>query len=160
MENPIQSAGEAVTETPVKKVNRLGWELAHALDEYADGDWKAVVYPTSVRPTFAVGFCYMDLPDAKDPFEDAINAYREGMAKMDAFPDGTITAENEDQLIAETYGPPLDVLLNWKEPALLTRRGAITTLKFIADKSVFVDELRDVMLEAVLRYLERQEGVL
>ena len=158
MENPIQSAGEAVTETPVKKVNRLGWELAHALDEYADGDWKAVVYPTSVRPTFAVGFCVLDLPGIKDPLIDAIQAYRDGVARMDAITNEEITRENEERLVSETYGPHLDKLLTWDKPAL-TREGAIAALKFMEDQHVFVDDLGKIMRLAVLRYLEGQEGV-
>lgn len=47
----------AISETPMEKVNRLGWELAHALNDYSDGNMHAEIYP-SAKTQFAVGFKY------------------------------------------------------------------------------------------------------
>lgn len=43
-------------ETPAARVTRLGWELADALNDYADGMMHAEVYPSDKRGEFSVGF--------------------------------------------------------------------------------------------------------
>lgn len=53
-EAPSTDAVDA-EETPCQRVNRLGWELAHALDEYGEGGFHAVIHPSSKRE-WAVGF--------------------------------------------------------------------------------------------------------
>lgn len=55
---PVEAA--AAEETPVEKVNRLGWELAEALNEYADGRMHAMIFPSDKRQ-YAVGFVFTDL---------------------------------------------------------------------------------------------------
>jgi hypothetical protein len=61
VEVPAQAV--AVQESPVEKVNRLGWELAEALNEYADGRMHAVIFPSDQR-TYAVGFVFTNLGTA------------------------------------------------------------------------------------------------
>lgn len=55
---PVEAA--AAEDTPVEKVNRLGWELAEALNDYADGRMHAMIFPSDKRK-YAVGFVFTDL---------------------------------------------------------------------------------------------------
>lgn len=56
----IPSVAAAAEESPLDKVNRLGWELSHALNDYWDGKMHAVIYPSDQRE-LAVGFIMTDL---------------------------------------------------------------------------------------------------
>ena len=112
-------------EDPKDKAYRLASELAHTLTDYAEGMFKAVVYPANVQQ--GVYFSVLNLPTATDPLSVAISAFRDGLARMNAIPNEDITQENEERLIAETYGPPIDVLYEWDKPAI-TRKGAIDAL--------------------------------
>lgn len=47
--------GEAPVETAVDRVNRLAWELSHALNDYMDGLFQARIYPSS-NSGYAVNF--------------------------------------------------------------------------------------------------------
>ncbi|NTG71704.1 hypothetical protein G6M02_00035 [Agrobacterium rhizogenes] len=42
--------------------------------------------------------------DATDPLLDAIQSYRQGVRDLNAIPIEEITLDNEDELIASTYG--------------------------------------------------------
>ena len=68
---PAEAA--ASEELPVDKVNRLGWELAEALNDYADGRMHAMVYPSDQRK-WAVGFVFTNLGT---PHEAEVQAIRD-----------------------------------------------------------------------------------
>lgn len=96
---------------------------------------------------------------APDPIIDAIKAYRAGMAAYDEHPINTIpgggTKEQEAAAVAATYGPPLDALENWDQPAV-SRQGAIAALRLVLDGAVdfYLPDESEAMVKAVLRYLE------
>lgn len=54
-EAAIAAHGEHETETPRAKVTRLAWELAEALNYYADQGFHAVVHPSEQRGDWSVG---------------------------------------------------------------------------------------------------------
>lgn len=88
-----------------------------------------------------------------DPLIDAIAAYRDGMAQLNAIPEEQITKENENALIAGTYEVPMHRLLDWDKPALTTE-GAIEALRLMSEEDVFVDDMGEPLRRAVLGYLE------
>ncbi|MDO6963999.1 hypothetical protein [Rhizobium alvei] len=61
---------EAAPEIPVDRVNRLGWELAAALNDYGDGEFHAYVVPAK-RGGYCVMFAHRPnrLPE---PFHDRL----------------------------------------------------------------------------------------
>jgi hypothetical protein len=88
-----------------------------------------------------------------DPLMDTIEAYRAGLREMNAIPIDDVTFENEDELVAKTYGEPMNRLLQWDQPAL-TKEGAIEALKLMDEQNVFTDRVGETMRLAVLRFLE------
>ncbi len=88
-----------------------------------------------------------------DPLLGAIQAYLAGVKAMSDLPSGSVTAENEDALIEQTYGAPQRALLEWDRQAI-TREDAIAALKFIGDERMIVDSLGEPLRLAVIRFLE------
>lgn len=66
--------------------------------------------------------------DGRDPILGAIQNYRDGLAAYNSKAEFASTSEDEDALIAETYGPPMEVLDNWTAPAT-TFEGALEALR-------------------------------
>ena len=90
-----------------------------------------------------------------DPLLDAIHAYRAGLADYNAnAPDDNDLA---DAYVDLSYGPPLEVLDEWEEPAT-TRRGAIEALKLaIEENETFpLSSVGGPLLAAALAYFEAQ----
>ena len=68
-----------------------------------------------------------------DPLSTAIAAYLDGLAAFNATPYSIIEAD-EDGVIAATYGPPMDVLMEWDRPAQ-SLSGAVDALRLAAKES-------------------------
>ena len=86
--NPALAGIDA--ELPVEKINRLGRELAIALNEYDAGRWHAVVYPSD-KHEFAVGFVVTDVQiPPLVALKNQIQLTKEAMAK--AYPEKDIHA--------------------------------------------------------------------
>lgn len=88
-----------------------------------------------------------------DPLLAKIQEYHSGYELFQALEKDTITQENEDQLVTETYGRPMDQLTKWDSPAV-TVEGAIAALKFMEVSDVFSDVLGKTMTRAVISFLE------
>ncbi|MBB5277703.1 hypothetical protein HNR26_003784 [Rhizobium rosettiformans] len=95
---PVEAA--AAEETPVEKVNRLGWELAEALNEYADGRMHAMIFPSDKRK-YAVGFCFTDLGT---PYGEELATIRDLIDKHR----DTFTRWNELCYLADSCDPRYD----------------------------------------------------
>lgn len=59
-EAPINFLPVEGVELSNEKVMRLAWELADALNDYADQSFHAVVYPSDKRGDWSVGFMMTD----------------------------------------------------------------------------------------------------
>jgi hypothetical protein len=101
-------------ETPIARVNRIGCEMAVALNDYADGTMHAVIYPSEKRE-FCVGFVISDLPAAEDPLIATIRAYESGIE------DFRQNAPNDDPgadaYAKLSYEPPMQALEEWSNIA-------------------------------------------
>ncbi|MGO4619014.1 hypothetical protein [Ensifer sp. 2TAB8] len=88
---------------------------------------------------------------ARDPIQDAIEAYRDGLAAYNSAPG------EDDETIDRTYGPPLDVLTDWEQPAQ-TREGAMAALRLaLEEERQFKGlPLSLSMLKAALAYFESE----
>lgn len=87
-----------------------------------------------------------------DPLLTKIKDFQAGLERLRSIKD-TITTENEERLVAETYGPLLDQLTEWDAPAV-TLEGAIEALKLMKQQDVMNDPLGEAMRCAVLSFLE------
>lgn len=95
---PVEAA--AAEETPMEKVNRLGAELSHALNDYADGRMHAVIFPSDQR-TYSVGFVFTHLGT---PYGDEVATIRD---LIDRHRD-TFTRWNEVCHLADSCEPAFD----------------------------------------------------
>jgi len=89
----------------------------------------------------------------QDPLLDTIKGFREALAAFSAIPVDEITQANEDSLVEETYGPWMEKLDNWDEPARSVE-GAIEAIKHMQNQEVFCDVAGKSMAKAVLAFLE------
>ncbi|WCK24130.1 hypothetical protein [Agrobacterium pusense] len=89
----------------------------------------------------------------QDPLLDTIKGFREALAAFSAIPVDEITQANEDALVEETYGPWMEKLDNWDEPARSVE-GAIEAIKHMQNQEVFCDVAGKSMAKAVLAFLE------
>lgn len=90
-----------------------------------------------------------------DPIVAAIEAFETGLAYFNAIP-SSVTERLEDQIIAATYGPPMDVLANWTAPAE-TLEGAIAALRLAVKENDFnaASDIASNMTKAALAYFDR-----
>jgi hypothetical protein len=87
-----------------------------------------------------------------DPIIAAIEAYHEGAKAFDATPG------DDDETVAATYGPPLEVLETWTAPAV-TFEGALEALRLVSKENHrFGDRMMINLLDAALAYFEAQAG--
>lgn len=88
---------------------------------------------------------------ARDPIQDAIEAYRDGMTAYNSAPG------EDEETVDRTYGPPLDVLMDWEQPAQ-TREGAMAALRLALEeeKQFQGAPLSLSMLSAALAYFENE----
>lgn len=102
-------------------------------------------------------YTVLDIPGVstapQDPLLDTINGFRKALATFSAIPVDQITNANEDGLVEETYGPWMDKLDDWDQPARSVE-GAIEAIKLMQDQDVFVDIVGKSMAKAVLSFLE------
>jgi hypothetical protein len=84
---PISAVADE-PELPVTRVNRIAAELAHALNDYADGTMHAVIHPSEKRE-FCIGFVVTDLHiPPKLALRNQMELTKEAMAA--AYPDKDI----------------------------------------------------------------------
>ena len=91
-----------------------------------------------------------------DPVYQAITNYSYGMNLFSLIAEKDWDkAGGERAVIEATYGPPLEVLINWEVPAT-SREGAIEALTFVSEecKDFFASPTILPMVLAALGYLE------
>lgn len=91
---------------------------------------------------------------AYDPILSAINDYKDGCKAFCAIPEEAME-QDEDGVIAQTYGRPMEVLENWDRPAL-TREGAVAALRLIRDEKVYIDGFGASLFFAALGFFEQE----
>lgn len=158
-----QNAGGA-TELPVQRVTRLAYELSDALDDYADGTMMAAITPRNCSTGCPVLFGPIsthrsmvtlqanNTQPSYDPLLEAIDAY---LAGLDDFNENAPEDHNEAQAYSEvSYGPPLNVLCRWSQPAW-TRQGALKALQIAMDdeRGVYGSDAAERMVKAAIGYL-------
>lgn len=90
-----------------------------------------------------------------DPLLDAVRAFRAGMA------DFNVNAPDDDDeavaYIEVSYGPPMEVLEEWEQPAK-THRGALEALRLVAEENnaYAASPLVGPLLAAAIAYFEVQ----
>lgn len=92
-----------------------------------------------------------------DPLLAAINAYRAGRQAFDDLDESAFTAggrEAEDRLVATTYGPPQDVLLN-DAPQASSLAGVREAIRLaFEEEEAFDNRLVENALRSALAYLD------
>lgn len=89
----------------------------------------------------------------RDPILDAIEALETGLAYFRVIPTA-VTEKIEEQIIAVTYGPPLEVLSEWTAPAE-TLEGAVAAIRFAAKElSGGGTDIAERMLNAAIAYFD------
>lgn len=154
------------TLAPVARVNRLAFELARAMDDWMidlghEGRpdlWQAQVLPAGFT-TWPVAFRHIGRENGiQDPLETAILAYREGDRKFNEYV--AIDDEDRDAYIDLSYGPPMEVIRNWEEPAT-TERSAIAAVKLALHhtEEMWGDDIVASMLRAALGYFDPTDAI-
>lgn len=89
----------------------------------------------------------------KDPLLETINAYLDGLADFNA--NSPMDDDGANAYAAISYGPPLEKLSQWTEPAR-TRAGALKALQIAIEDSggVYGNEAADRMVKAAIGYLK------
>jgi hypothetical protein len=85
-----------------------------------------------------------------DPMLALINEYQKQLDIFTAIPEGELTAANEAEHVARTYGPVLDALDN--APAITSTAGVAAALR-LAQKEP--EQKAEQMIAAALAFLER-----
>lgn len=83
-----------------------------------------------------------------------INDYKDGCAAFCAIPE-EVMEQDEDGVIARTYGGPMKVLENW-DRTVLTRDGAVAALRLIRDEKIYIDGFGASVFLAALGFLEQE----
>lgn len=164
MDTVIIDVPRDAIERPIDRVTRIAHELADALDEYADGTMMAAITPRNRSngcPVLLgsisthrsmVTLQATNTQPSYDPLLEAIDAY---LAGLDDFNKNSPEDHDQAQAYAEvSYGPPLEVLCNWTQPAW-TRQGALKALQIaMADSNgVYGSEAAERMIRAAMSYL-------
>lgn len=145
---PHGHAGRAVA-----KVQRLSCELADALDEWAGGEFCAVVYPATYRRS--VWFKNIKLPEPVDPMLDTISEYRRQVAVFAAIPDEALTKDSEPAHVAATYEPAMRVLMD-DTPETTSIAGVREAIRLAFEESAFLCKLSEKCLRSALAYLDSE----
>lgn len=90
-----------------------------------------------------------------DPLVAAIERYRAGCEAFNVLPDFGFNDEEEARAVHLTYGPPMEALKEWDEPAV-SKRGAISALRLaVEENSVHCgSDISSAMVHAALLWLE------
>ncbi|MER8564260.1 hypothetical protein NKH85_04950 [Mesorhizobium sp. M0924] len=126
---PVESIDE--------RVRRIAATLSEAMDEW-NPDWRA----------------RLDQP-ASDPLADTIAQYYAKMAEFMAIPNGEITRENEDALVAATYGP-LDEKLWHATPPATSNRGVAEAIRYALEEHSLIDRVAEAILISALAFLDQE----
>ncbi|MBM3091591.1 hypothetical protein GFB56_12270 [Ensifer sp. T173] len=131
------------------KVRELGKQLSQILEEIGDREF-AYIRPASNQ--FAVVFGGNPY-DGTDPLLVAIEAYKAGCNAFTAMPGDFETTEAEMAAVAQTYGPPLDDLDSWSEPAR-SREAVVAALELIKSEHLVVGALGIALIDACIPYIQ------
>ena len=96
-----------------------------------------------------------------DPILDAIWYYTQGCAAYDSVEEADKDEIGEAALVSKTYGPPMNVLDNWKSPAL-TSKGAREALRFAlaeGEISCSLEPRIENMIRAAYDFYKSEGGV-
>jgi len=95
---------------------------------------------------------------APDPILAAIQAFRDALAAFNASPPSESQQADEAKIVL-TYGPPLDILMTWDQPAL-SYPGAVEAIRLAAEENADYSgsEIADNMVRAALGYFDAQVG--
>jgi len=158
---------------PVDQVNDLSQELADVLDEYADGQFMAVVLPRSRSMGWPVMFGSIKAQQElisekakeatlvdegkKDPLVAAIKAYLAGLDDFNA--NAPLDNNGANAYAEKSYLPPMRVLNEWDQPAT-SLQGSILALQIANRDSggVYGCEAAERMVNAALGYLQNLNG--
>lgn len=93
-----------------------------------------------------------------DPMLEAIKAYRAGYAAFMTIPESQITKDNEDDLVAATYGPPQDAILRNAPhtPKVASIAGVREAIRLTFEENALIDCLAENALREALAYLDAQ----
>ncbi|MER8661901.1 hypothetical protein NKH34_12245 [Mesorhizobium sp. M1148] len=91
---------------------------------------------------------------APDPLADTIAQYYAKMAEFMAIPNGEITGENEDALVAATYGPLDDKLWHATPPAT-SNRGVAEAIRYALEEHSLIDRVAEAILISALAFLDQ-----
>jgi len=151
-ENALARSGDENTMQALGRLRLITDEAARLLQSYPELEIdRIVVNEHGIHTKLRVPG--LEKAAEIDPLLGAIQAYFAGVKAMSDLPSGSVTAENEDALIEQTYGAPQRALLEWDRPAI-TKEAAIAALKFIGDERMIVDSLGEPLRLAVVRFLE------
>ncbi|WP_156940457.1 hypothetical protein [Mesorhizobium sp. LSHC414A00] len=92
---------------------------------------------------------------ATDPLADTIAEYYAKMAEFMAIPNGEITGENEDALVAATYGPLDDKLWHATPPAT-SNRGVAEAIRYALEEHSLIDRVAEAILISALAFLDQE----
>ncbi|MER8672554.1 hypothetical protein [Mesorhizobium sp. M0037] len=92
---------------------------------------------------------------APDPLADTIAQYYAKMAEFMAIPNGEITSENEDALVAATYGPLDDKLWHATPPAT-SNRGVAEAIRYALKEHSLIDRVAEAILISALAFLDQE----
>ncbi|MER9257760.1 hypothetical protein [Mesorhizobium sp. M0619] len=92
---------------------------------------------------------------APDPLADTIAEYYAKMAEFMAIPNGEITSENEDALVAATYGPLDDKLWHATPPAT-SNRGVAEAIRYALKEHSLIDRVAEAILISALAFLDQE----
>ncbi|WP_136616991.1 MULTISPECIES: hypothetical protein [Mesorhizobium] len=115
----------------------------------------AVTTPPKVFPNFG------SIPAAAaqaDPLADAFAEYHAKMAEFMAIPIEQITTQdNEDALVAATYGPVSDRLWH-ATPQATSNRGVAEAIRYALDERSVIDRIAEAALVSALAFLDGERG--
>lgn len=103
----------------------------------------------------AMPMAHAGTEEGHDPLLDAVRAFRAGLA------DYNVNAPDDDDAaeayIEISYGPPMDVLKEWKQPAK-TQRAALEALRLVAEEEAGSggSPIVPPLLAAAIAYFEAQ----
>ncbi|BCH01821.1 hypothetical protein MesoLj131b_38200 [Mesorhizobium sp. 131-2-5] len=90
---------------------------------------------------------------APDPLADTIAEYYAKLAEFEAIPHEQVTQDNEDALVAATYGPLSDRLWHATPPAT-SNRGVAEAIRYALETHSLIDRVAEAALRSALAFLD------
>ena len=92
-----------------------------------------------------------------DPLLEAIEAFRDGNRRFCALPEDFAPYADEDEAIEATYGPPLEALNEWDDPAQ-SLAGVREAIRIVLKEGCLGNWMEASLLTAALAYLDQEGG--